>query len=71
MKTTELNIKGMHCKSCVMLLKDTLSETEGVKNADVSLEKNSAKITFDEKKVKPEQFVKLIKAEGYDASVKK
>jgi copper chaperone CopZ len=54
-----------------MLLKDTLSETEGVKNADVSLEKNSAKITFDEKKVKPEQFVKLIKAEGYDASVKK
>jgi copper ion binding protein len=64
MKKT-LNVKGMHCKSCEMLIKDSLSEIDGVKNVDVSLTKNTVTIDYDEKKVKDNMIKKVIETEGY------
>jgi copper chaperone CopZ len=69
MKNIEIKIKGMHCKSCSMLIGDTLKDVEGVKDVDVSLEKNAAKVSFDEKLVKPEKLLDAIKKEGYDAKI--
>ncbi|HYD03955.1 MAG TPA: heavy metal-associated domain-containing protein [Alphaproteobacteria bacterium] len=69
MKNVEIKIKGMHCKSCTMLVGDALRDIEGVKDADVSLEKNTAKVSFDEKLVKPEKMIDAIKKEGYDAKI--
>lgn len=64
MKKT-LNVKGMHCKSCEMIIKDSLLETEGVKNVDVSLAKNTVTIDYDERKVKEDMIKKIIEREGY------
>ncbi len=64
MKKT-ISIKGMHCKSCVMLLTDAVSELPGVNKVDVSLEKNNATIDFDEKKVNEKQIKDTIVKEGY------
>ena len=59
------NVKGMHCKSCEMLIKDAVSEVDGVKNIDVSLLKNTVTVDFDDTKVKDIQIKKIIETEGY------
>ncbi len=60
-----LNVKGMHCKSCEMLIKDSLSEVDGVKKVDVSLTKNTVTVYYDEKKVKEGMIKNVIETEGY------
>ncbi|MDP2750163.1 MAG: heavy-metal-associated domain-containing protein [Nanoarchaeota archaeon] len=65
MKKIKLKIKGMHCKSCEMLIKDALEETGGIKKADVSQKNNSANIEFDETKIDAEKIKAMIKKEGY------
>jgi copper chaperone CopZ len=65
MKKVELNIKGMHCKSCVVLVKEALTDVKGVKDASVDLQKNRAVIEFDEKFVKENQLIDAIEKEGY------
>jgi copper chaperone CopZ len=64
MKAT-IPIKGMHCPSCEALLTDVLAETDGVKEARVSLKENIAHVEFDQSKVSEAQLRKAIEAEGY------
>lgn len=64
MKTT-ITIQGMHCSSCETLLTDVLSETEGVRNAQVSLKDGNATVDFDEKTVSEARLRHVIEAEGY------
>jgi copper ion binding protein len=59
------NVKGMHCKSCEMILKDSISEIDGVKSVDASAVKNSVTVDYDEKKVKDAMIKKAIVTEGY------
>lgn len=65
MKTIEIKIKGMHCPSCEMLIKDVLEETEGVEKVTVSQKDELAKVTFNEEKVQLDYLKSLIKQEGY------
>jgi copper ion binding protein len=65
MKKTEFTIKGMHCKSCVMLVTEALTDVKGVKNASVDLSKNKAVVEFDEKIVKERQLIEAIEKDGY------
>ena len=71
MKKTILDVKGMHCMSCVMIVKDALAETKGVKSADVDLKHEKATVSFDEKLVSAKKLVDAIQKEGYKASVGK
>ena len=66
MKNLTLNLKGMHCHSCEILIKDSLEETDGIKKAEVSNEKGTAEITYDESKIDEELIKGIIKQEGYD-----
>jgi copper chaperone CopZ len=59
----ELKIKGMHCKSCKMLIEDALDDL-GVKS-NVDNEKGTAVIEFDESKITLEEIEKVIVKEGY------
>ena len=61
MKVT-LNVKGMHCKSCEMLIGDAL-EDEGVKST-VDWQKGVIMVDFDENKISLDKIKQLIKAEG-------
>lgn len=71
MKKAELSIKGMHCNSCTVLIKDALTETEGVKDAAVDLKNAKATVTFDENKINTDKLLEAIKKEGYEASLAK
>jgi copper chaperone CopZ len=59
-------VNGMHCKSCEMLIKDVLMETEGVKKAEPYFAKGSVELEFDEKMVDAAKIKKIIKEQGYE-----
>jgi copper chaperone len=64
MKKIKLKIKGMHCHSCEMLIKDALKDI-GVKNSKINSKTGQAEIEFDEKKISLEMIKKTIEKGGY------
>ncbi len=58
-------VKGMHCASCASIIEDTLKKTSGVNSAEVNYATESAKISFDHKKVDLLQLSKKIEPLGY------
>ena len=58
-----LNVKGMHCKSCEILIKESLSDIN-VK-ADADFKKGVIEVEFDEKEINLEKIKKIISNEGY------
>ncbi len=59
-----LKIEGMSCNHCVSHVKSALESLDGVKSADVSLEKNEAEVSL-EKDLKDKVFEKAIEDAGY------
>jgi len=39
MKTTKINVKGMHCNSCKLLLEKSLSNIEKIKSVEANFTK--------------------------------
>lgn len=65
----EFHIKGMHCESCAVDIKETLEETAGVRRADVTFNGKTAVVEFDEEIVQPTTLIKKIQDLGYQATV--
>jgi len=63
MKKINLNIKGIHCKSCAILINDTLEDIK-VKSK-INHETGNAEIEYDENKTTLEEIKKAITKEGY------
>lgn len=65
----ELNIEGMHCDSCAADIKETLSNTAGVRDVDVTFKRKTAIVDFDEQTVQQSTLVKKIQDLGYTTTV--
>ncbi len=65
----EFNIEGMHCSSCAADIKETLEETAGVKSVDVTFERKTAIVEFDDGTVQQTTLMKKIQDLGYQATV--
>jgi Cu+-exporting ATPase len=66
---SEFHIKGMHCASCAVDIKETLELTAGVHHADVTFNGKTANVDFDEQVVQPQTLVKKIQDLGYQVTV--
>ena len=64
MKKT-FNVKGMHCKSCEMLIKDALTESKGVRSATADHKAGKVVVEFNEKESSESTLKAIIKKEGY------
>ncbi len=64
-----LNIKGMHCASCVHRVEKELKKVGGVKEAVVNLATNKATITCDEVQASDEKLKGAVTQAGYEASL--
>jgi len=64
MKRIQLKVNGMHCKSCVVLIKDILEDEEGINNAQASLEDSSVEIEMEDAVTK-DRISKILMDEGY------
>lgn len=61
-------IKGMTCESCVRLLTDNLLADANISEAEVSLEKNEAVVTYDEKNQTDKGIRKIVEESGFTIS---
>jgi len=67
METAVLKVNGMTCGGCVRSVTNVLKALPGVADADVSLEKSQAKVTFDPTRTSPGALRKAIEDAGYEA----
>ncbi len=65
MEKITLNIEGMHCPSCEMLIGDSLKELDGVKKAEIDHKSGLAKVEFDKSKTTKQAIINIIKEGGY------
>ena len=69
MKNIIIKIKGMGCQNCVNTVTESLTELDGVNKVNVSLEKESAEVEFDESKINEGKMIEAIKELEYEASI--
>jgi len=62
MKKIKLKINGIHCKSCKIIIQDSL---EDIGIIDSSFEGDILKISFDENKVNKDKIKQEIEKLGY------
>jgi Cu2+-exporting ATPase/Cu+-exporting ATPase len=60
------NVKGMHCASCSAVITDKIKKLDGIKNINVNLATEKAKVEFDENKVSLEKMNQEISKLGYE-----
>ncbi|MBX9903599.1 MAG: cation transporter [Burkholderiales bacterium] len=68
METTIVPIKGMTCMGCVSSVKRVLSGMAGITQAEVSLEKAQAAVTYDPGKTSLQAIKTAITDAGYDVA---
>ena len=66
MKKTNLDIEGMHCGSCALLIEHTLKDIKWIQQANVNFSAEKATITFDEEKIQLTEIQETIKHLGYN-----
>ncbi|MBN1175763.1 heavy-metal-associated domain-containing protein [Candidatus Woesearchaeota archaeon] len=66
MKKVNLEVKGMHCPSCEMLIKDIIEDEEGVKTCTATMKNNSVEIEFEETQTDLDHLKEIIASEGYE-----
>lgn len=67
-QTAELNVKGMHCEKCVARVTEALENVEGVTEARVDLESESAAV--EGHGFEAASLVSAIEEAGFEAAIK-
>jgi P-type Cu+ transporter len=62
------DVSGMHCQSCVGLIRDEVSEVAGVASVSVDLAAGTAIVRFDPSLAGDAEIVAAVEAAGYTAS---
>lgn len=68
-RTVVLAVENMYCPSCPYIVKKSLARVPGVNAVDVSLEKETATVTYDETKTNVEQLTDATFDAGYPSEL--
>ena len=68
MTTALLAVGGMHCRSCGLLIDDTLEDLDGVERAATDTRRGRTEVTYDAGVVDPTAITAAIAALGYTAA---
>ena len=66
MRKITLPVKGMHCASCALTIKDTISKIEGINTVDVNYANEKATIEYEDQNTSVENMNMKIKDYGYE-----
>jgi P-type Cu+ transporter len=69
MTTQTYSVKGMHCASCAAIITKKLSKVEGIKEVNVNLATETAKLEFDNNSLTPEALNEVVNKYGYSVEV--
>ena len=61
----ELNVNGMTCHSCEMMIKEELEELDGVISVLASSKDNKVIVDYNESKINLDKIKEVITEEGY------
>lgn len=70
-KTITLAVQNMTCELCPVTVKKSLEKVPGVSAIKVDFNKETAVVTYDADKVKPEALTKATMNAGYPSAVQK
>jgi len=65
MKKIDLNISGMHCASCALIIEKQVKKLDGISSVNVNASTEKASVIFDEDKISNNDIIKSIKKSGY------
>ena len=65
--TAHLKAPDMTCGACTAAVKKALTQTKGVRTADVNLEKRTATVVYEDTQVTEAQLQKAIEKAGFHA----
>ena len=65
----EFNIEGMTCNACAVNIEEELEDTAGVHDVDVTFQRKTAIVNFNDEVVQQSTLVKKIQDLGYTATV--
>ncbi|HZP02771.1 MAG TPA: heavy metal translocating P-type ATPase [Terriglobia bacterium] len=68
-ETVVLDLGGMTCSSCAVRIEKGLSKQPGVIKAEVNFATEQARVHFDSMQVKPEDLLRAVENEGYEARI--
>lgn len=63
----KLNIQGMHCASCAIIIERSLKKVPGVSQANVNFAAEKASVMFDGSQAKVADLIAAVKKAGYKA----
>jgi copper ion binding protein len=66
MKTLTIAVRGMSCEGCVRAVTNALQVVQGVKNVEVSLERQEATVTFDDTVAQTADLKLAVEEAGYE-----
>jgi mercuric ion binding protein len=66
-----LDVSGMTCATCPIVVKKALTKVTGVTHVEVSFEERQATVTFDDAKTTVEALTKATTNAGFPSTVKK
>lgn len=69
MNKTAIPIKGMHCRSCELLIEDELKTVAGVKKVQVSQKKECAIVYYEGQNPNDEQMHRAVERAGYQVGI--
>ena len=67
-KTVTVKIEGMSCDHCVYAVQSALEESDGISGVTVSLDEETAIVTYDPDWISTEKITDIIEEEGYATS---
>lgn len=65
MKNVKLNVTGMHCHSCEMLIEESIINMRGVTKVNASHQNSTVAVRFDETLTSIDEVRKTICKEGF------
>jgi copper chaperone CopZ len=68
---TEFKVSGMHCNSCIALIKMDLEEMPGVREVKGDYQKGTILVDYDEKKANVKTMPSKIEGNGYKVLTQK
>jgi copper chaperone CopZ len=63
--TAEMKVPAMDCAACTVVIKKALTQTKGVKNVDLNVEKRTATIIYEDTQVTRAEIQKTIEKAGF------
>lgn len=68
MQELTLDISGMHCTACSLLIDDALEDIDGVTNAQTAFAQSKTTVSFDPKKVTSQELIACVTNLGYQVA---